>query len=251
MHNLVACYASVAQNSALVNLTPVTDPIVTVQNSRFIFPFDIQIGCVLGNIVTGSRMRINTPSLRNIALPEVYPIKTTAGNGSNPPLFGPTWGELTVPMNDEFGFDVSRAGAAAADCFAGLWYTRSYTPAPSGPVINLRATYSITLTLGTWVAAAMVFDQSLPFGRYAVVGMQNLCTSCMLARLAFPGQTQYRPGVPSGETYGDYINPQLFRSGNFGLFGEFNSTAQPLIECLGYVAGAQTGVAILDLVKIG
>lgn len=251
MHNLVACFKNVAQNAALDNVTPVTDPLVTVQNSRFIFPSQVDIGCILVNNPDGSRARINTPSLRNIALPEIYPAKITAENGSNPPIMGPMWGTLRIPQNDEFGVEVSRAGAGAADVFVGIWYAPGRTPAPQGPVITLRATSTITLTAGTWVAGSLTFDQSLPYGRYAVVGMQAICGDAMFARLAFPGQTQYRPGVPNIEAYGDYVNPQVFRFGNFGLFGVFDSTAQPLIEVLGHTAGSEAGVYLLDLVKVG
>lgn len=250
MFNLVALFANVAQNAALTNLTPVTDPLVTVQNSRFIFPTTVEIGCILCNVPDGSRARINTPQFRSIALPEIYPIKITAENGTNPPVQGPMWGTLRVPQNDEFGIDVSRAGAGAADCFAGLWYAPGKTPAPGGPVITMRATSTIVLTVGTWVAGNLTFDQSLPYGRYAVVGMQAIGGDAMFARLAFPGQTQYRPGVANCEAYGDYPNPQLWRMGNFGLFGVFDSTAQPLIEVMGHTAGSESGVYLLDLIKL-
>lgn len=250
MHNLVACFASVAQDAALSNVTPVTDPLITIQNSRFIFPTAVDIGAILANVPDGSRARINTPSLRNIALPEIYPVKITAENGTNPPIQGPMWGTLRIPQNDEFGVEVSRAGAGAADCFIGIWYAPGRTPAPGGPVITMRATATIVLTAGTWVAGSLTFDQSLPYGRYAVVGMQATIGDAMLARLAFPGQTQYRPGVPVVEAYGSYVNPQVFRMGNFGLFGTFDSTAQPLLEVLGHTAGSEACVVLLDLIKV-
>lgn len=250
MFNLVACYASVPLNSVLTNLTPVTDPIVTVQNARFIFPFQVEIAAVQGLIVDGSRMRINTPSLRNIALPEMYPIKITADQGTNPVLIGPMWGTLRIPANDEFGIDVSRAGAGAGDCYAGIWYGQQRVPAPGGPAITMRATAALTLTNGTWVAGALTFDQSLPYGRYAVIGMHVTCNDGVFARLAFPGVSQWRPGVPCVEAYGSYVNPPVFRFGAFGLFGVFDSTAQPLIEILGNVAGAETPEILLDLVKV-
>lgn len=251
MHNLVAMFASVPINSVLVNLTPVTDPLVTVQNSRFIFPGDMQIGCILANVPDGTRCRINTPQFRSIALPEVHPVKTTVENGTNPPIQGPMWDTLRIPRNDEFGIDVSRAGAGAADCYVGLWYAPTRVPAPGGPVITIRATATITLTVGTWVASGLTFDQSLPYGRYAIVGMHAECPDAMFARLAFPGQTMYRPGVPVVELYGSYVNPPIFRFSEFGLFGVFDSTAQPLVEVLGHTAGAENCVFLLGLVKVG
>lgn len=252
MHNLVAFYASVAQNAALSNLTPVTDPLVTVTaNSRVIFPADYRIGAIQGLIVDGSRMRLNTPSMRNIALPELYPIKITADQGTNPVMIGPIWDRMMIPRNDEVGIDVSRAGAGAGDCYAALWVAPQFRPAPNGPVFTMRATASVTLTNGTWVASTLTFDQTLPYGRYAVVGLHVECNDGVFARLTFPGQTQFRPGVPCVEAYGSYTNPQMFRYGAFGLFGEFDSTAQPGMEFLGNVAGAETPTVLLDLVKTG
>jgi hypothetical protein len=250
MHNLIACFANVAQNAALTNLQPVTDPLVSIQNNRFQFPMRAQVGCVLANIPDGSRARFNTPMYRNIALPEIYPIKITAENGTNPPIQGPMWGTLEIPMNDEFGIDVSRAGAGAADCFAGIWYAPGMTPASRGPIITMRATATIVLTVGTWVSANLTFDQSLPNGVYEIVGMEATVADAMFARLIFPGGINFRPGVPTCEAIGSYTNPQVFRMGNFGSFGRFVSTAQPLIEVMGHTAGSEAGVYLLDLIKV-
>lgn len=251
MHTLVGFYASVANGAALVNLTPVTDPLVTLTaNNRYIFPDDYYIGAAYAFIPNGSRWRLNTPSMRTIALPELYPLNIGTVVPSNPPVVGPIWGTTRVPRNDEVGFDVSRAGAAPADCFGALWVAPRMVPAPQGPVYTMRATASITLTDGTWVAAQLTFDQVLPYGKYAVVGLFVQSAAGVLARLTFPGQTQFRPGVPVNIATGDYINPQMFRYGNFGLFGIFDSTAQPGIEMIGSAAGAQTPVALLDLVKV-
>lgn len=251
MFNLVACYASVAQNAALTNLTPVTDSLVTVQNGRFIFPMEVEIGALNAMIVDGSRARINTPQFRSIALPEIYPVKITAEQGVNPVMVGPMWGSLKIPKTDEFGIDVSRAGAGAGDCFAGIWYGMRRIEPARGPIITMRTTATIVLTVGTWVAGNLTFDQSLPYGVYEVVGMQATCGDAMYARLAFPGDVQYRPGVPAVEAYGSYVNPQMFRYGAFGSFGRFNSTAQPLVEVLGHTAGSEAGEYLLDIIKVG
>lgn len=250
MHNLVALFANVAQNAALTNLTPVTDALVTVQNSRFLFPMEAQIGAMNFVIPDGSRVRMNTPTYRTIALPEVYPVKITAEQGTNPVMVGPMWNTLRIPRADEFGIDVSRAGAGAADCFGAIWYAPGFTPASQGPVITMRTTATITLTVGTWVAGNLTFDQAVPNGQYEVVGMQATCGDAMYARLIFPGGINFRPGVPCVEAYGSYTNPQMFRHGNFGSFGRFVSTAQPLIEVMGHTAGAEAGEYLLDLIKV-
>jgi hypothetical protein len=252
MHNLVAFYGSVAQDAVLVNLPPVSDPLVTISaNNRVIFPMDYRIGClqVVGEAV--QRARLNSPSFRLIALPEIYPLKVTAEQGTNPVLMLPSWQSMSIPRNDETGIDVSHGGAGANDVFAALWVTGQFVPAPSGPVYTMRATATLTLTAGTWVGGTLAFDQVLPYGRYTVVGMQATVGDAMYARLTFPGNVQFRPGVPVVEAVGSYVNPQQFRFGAFGSFGTFDSTAQPGIEVLGHTAGAEAGVYLLDLIKVG
>lgn len=251
MHNLVAFFKSVAQDAALDNITPVTDPLVTVTaNNRVIFPADYMVGAAHVSNLSATRARINTPSFRMIALPEIYPIDDTAAVDVNPPIDGPYWGTLRIPKNDEVGIDISRGGAGAADAFAALWVAERFVPAPQGPIFPMRFTAAVTLTAGTWVQTSLTFDQTLPYGRYAVVGMHVVCNDGMYMRLTFPGQTQYRPGIPCVEAIGDYVNPQVFRKGNFGLFGTFDSTAQPGAEFLGDTAGAETPAGILDLIKV-
>lgn len=252
MHNLVAFYKSVAQDAVLDNLTPVTDPLVTVTaNNRVIFPMDYLIGAVQLFGANVQRGRINSPSFRTIALPEIYPVKITADQGTNPVLMLPGWGNFRIPRNDEFGIDVSHGGAGAEDVFAGIWVTDQYRPAPTGPVYTMRATATIVLTVGTWVQGSLTFDQVLPYGRYAVVGMQATVNDGVYARLTFPGNSQYRPGVPCVEAVGSYVNPQTFRFGAFGSFGVFDSTAQPGVEVLGNVAGSEACVFLLDIMKVG
>lgn len=251
MFNLVAFYESQAQDAALDNVTPVQDALVTISaNNRVIFPMDYLIGAVhvVGDAI--SRARINTPSFRMIGLPEIYPIKPTVAVGANPPIMGPMWGQMRIPSRDEVGIDTSRGGSGAGGVWAALFVSDRFTPANVGPIYPMRFTASVTLTVGTWVPASLVFDQALPYGRYAVVGMHCVCNDGVYARLTFPGNTQYRPGVVVVEAVGEYVNPQMFRMGNFGKFGEFDSTAAPGLEFLGDTAGVETPSGILDLIKI-
>lgn len=252
MHNLVAFFESVTNGATLENLNPVTDALVTVTaNGRIQLPMDMRLGAVQVLSPNITRARINTPSFRLIALPEIFPTSASGTQEANPPVMWTGWDRLIVPRNDEVGIEISRAGADAQNSFAGLWLSDRFVPAPGGPVTVLRATASVTLTVGTWVQANLTFDQTLPFGRYAVIGMHVECNDCVFARLTFPGNIQYRPGVPALDVATGYVNPQGFRMGAFGLFGEFNSTAQPGAEFLGMAAGAETPVVLLDIIKIG
>ena len=72
---------------------------------------------------------------------------------------------------------------------------------------SVRPTHSIigdgdtTVTANTWSAVPMTWDQDLPRGMYAIVGMKfgyYIASGPLaaLARIVIPGNTDWRPGVP-------------------------------------------------------
>lgn len=97
---------------------------------------------------------------------------------------------------------------------------------------------------------ALTFSQTLPVGRYQIVGMNVVCASSVFARLVFPGGTSFRPGVVTNVSYGNLILGDPFRYGRLGSYGEFEFNVPPAVEIMGTAAGAQTATVILDVVKV-
>jgi len=104
--------------------------------------------------------------------------------------------------------------------------------------------------LYNWTIGTITLDQTLPFGRYGVIGMACVCDSAYAARLVFPQNTSMRPGVVPGTAIANYDYRQIMRAGRFGLLGTFDQTAPPQLEVLGEAAGAQTPAVYLDLVEL-
>lgn len=119
---------------------------------------------------------------------------------------------------------------------------------------TIRGTAAITATaLGNaWGAGAITFEQALPAGTYAVVGMKAFSATLIAARLIFPNQGA-RPGCIGYATpltgVGAIENP-MFRNGNLGVWGTFSHTAPPQLEIMAAAADT-TEEVYLDVVKVG
>lgn len=251
MHTLVAFYESITNGSTNVEVNGVLDQSMTLDAAnRFQSPWLGQVRAAHVHGVNLSAARINAPSLRTIALPEIYPAAPAADIAANTgPIVMGDRGPRLQPQ-ESFIIEVSRAGADAQPVLGALWISPQIIPAAAGPAITVRATASPTIVAGSWVLASITFDQVLPAGTYEVVGLAVVCNDCSYARLVYPGVSQFRPGVVVQDAYGDYPWTPEFRFGRFGSFGRFVHNAPPSIEFLGDTAGAESAVVYLDVIKV-
>ena len=121
-------------------------------------------------------------------------------------------------------------------------------PYPGLPMLTVRFTSAIAGVAYTWQNGAIVFEQNLPVGTYAVMGMHVITASGIGARLVFSGQGA-RPGCLAYDDIEDISN-QVFRNGNLGVWGTFHTHAPPTLDVLCRTTDAsQEGW--LDLIKIG
>lgn len=252
MFTLAAFYSSIANGVAYSGIAAAIDQSMTQDGGgRLQSPGDWNVIAAHALVPNGTAARINAPSLRSLVLPEVQPIKvgTTTATGDGPIEY---WNKGPRLVNAEgFQPEISRGGAGAGDCYAGIWIGPSYTPARSGRAFTLPATSALTTVKGAWVLGALTLGQSLPAGRYAVVGMAAQWAGALYARLVYPGAALYRPGVVGQVAYGDYPWTQSWRMGQGPDFGEFVFNSQPSIEVFSTAAAAVTVTVWLDLVKIG
>jgi hypothetical protein len=126
---------------------------------------------------------------------------------------------------------------------------------------NVRPTHSIigdgdqTLTANTWTHCAITWDQDLPKGDYAIVGMRlgYWITSgplALLGRIVIPGNNDWRPGCPGSLMEADH---EEFQSIPYAPFYQwplmskirFPHTNMPNIECLSNAAITDETVELL------
>lgn len=125
----------------------------------------------------------------------------------------------------------------------------------------VRPTHSIigdgdtTLTANTWTACPITWDQDLPKGDYAIVGMKlgYWITSGQLGcvgRIVIPGNTDWRPGAPGSLMEADH---EEFQSIPYAPFYQwplmrkvvFPHTNMPNLECLSNAAITDETVELL------
>jgi len=246
MHHLSAFFQNVNNALALLPIAAVPDQVVTVQGNDVRVPAGLTniVGqAALINSVTGLRAQIQSPSLRAIANVDVEPIINALVFGSPPEQT--IHGDSPIPLQANESLNFAVANNAAVDNYGLVWIADGPLQAVKGSIYTVRATGAATLAAGAWVNTSLTFAQTLPVGRYQIVGVRARGANLVAARLVFIGGT-FRPGVAALNAIGD-LDPWYSRYGSMGVFGEFDSTTPPTVDCLGVTDAAQ--VFDFDLIK--
>lgn len=250
MFHLAAYYQSVDLGGVLTAINAVPD------QALFTSSADIRVPKELANVIAAAGLTASTtltsaqlqsPSLRSLVNHDLEPLVGAVTFGSPPEgIYFPMSPIALVP--DEalnFYFNTDNAGAAAHYGLVGL--ADGPQQEVQGEIFTVRVTSACTLAAGAWVNGNLTFSQTLPAGRYQVVGMRSRGTNLVAARLVFPGG-RFRPGVGAVNAVSD-LDPYWPRYGRMGVFGEFEHLLPPTVECLGVTDSAQTH--FLDLIKVG
>ena len=202
-----------------------------------------------------SRMRLNAPSLSpSLGIPifQIPAAATADDEEPNTPLqlnnfvgrnirLVPSEGLQMHVMESVAGDDRQAVGLAwLGDGVYGNPYLRA-------EMTTVRFTAAVACTAYNWVNGAITFEEDLPAGAYAVMGMHVISASGIGARLVFNNQGP-RPGCVAFDAIEDQSHP-MFRNGNLGVWGTFHHSTPPTLDMLARATDtAQEGW--LDLVKI-
>lgn len=245
MYTTVAWYEVAAKTLAALNA--VADEHVTIVADDITIPIDLDQ--VIGIQITGdavSRARLSSPSLRRIWLEELSPITNPAALAPEPNRVG-----LIKRFDSPLPLVASEKLNAVVTCTTSACVVAFLGDGPIAPVEGdirtMRATAAIVGVAGSWESGVLTFSQTLPAGRYQVVGMRCIYNHGIAARLLFVGQWA-RPGcVCTPERAGE--NDEPFRMGTPGVLGEFEFDQPPQMEVLAFNTDAVQEV-YLDLIQI-
>jgi len=246
--HLLAYTKLAAAGSTNEDIPGVTDGYATLTNNHYVLQRDFRLrrAFAMGPNITACRL--NVPALRSIALPHVAPLEVGSAVSDVPHVseygeYGPV-----IPKIDEIAVETSNSGGAAERHVVGLWLRDPQArPALPGPTFTVRGTASITTGNLSWGEGSFTLESTLPAGRYQVVGLDVIGANLVFARLRFPEQTML-PGVLARTSQANQPIRD-FRFGRSGLFGEFESTAPPLLQLFG-TAAPTTQIVYLDLIKV-
>lgn len=251
MFHLLAFAGAKTDSTANEAAPGVVDPGWTLNaQNRYILPAKMRVFASIAMNDTITRARINAPSLRNLGLPELFP-NTVSDDPAAIPLVN-YWDDQGPELQptEAVGIDTSNGASTVDRVHAALWLRSRKLPLPSGKRSTVVGTSTQTLLLDAWTTGTITFDQDLPQGLYAVIGLAVVCNDAWAARLVFPGQQTMRPGCAVAMAYAGVDTVQYFRSGRQGEWGRFINTQPPQLDLIGNSAGAETATIFMDIVAV-
>ena len=247
----LAGFYDATQHDDLAAVDAIPDPYLKVSGDDLYIPSQNRLMAVVAEGQNISQCRLQSPSLRRMANQRIVPVNATVT-----PVTADRMRYFQDLKEHPRTLDIAEAlnayaiNGGATDEFILVWLMDALAALPAGEIFTIESTVTaaVTLVLGRWVNGAVYFTQTLPAGRYAVVGMRPEDSYVHAARLVFPDVSQ-RPGS-LGTTDGTYYNKDLFRYGRLGSWGEFEHDAVPTVDFLGNTAGARSPEVYFDLIQV-
>jgi hypothetical protein len=246
MFHLLAYSASIAANTE-TDLTPVQDDIVPIQNGHFLPQSGMNVLFATGMATDISKLRIVTPTLRQVTTPFIRPLIPALIGGTLRFVDNYLRNPIYLQALEEVSLLGTQTGGGAEQTTALL----AISPAPpavstAGAVYRMRGTGATTVTAHGWTTCPITWNDSLPAGVYSVIGLTAIGVTCQAARLIFQGQV-WRPGVLGIHAVTD-IEDSLMKDGRLGEFGRFTQTALPQVQFLCNAADTAQEV-YLDIIR--
>ena len=193
---------------------------------------------------------LSSPSLRRLALLDILPIRQSDDfaipGAVNWKLDTPT------PLEPNEGLELyiyTNVAVPAKNSIGGVWLADGPITPVTGEIFHVNASATITQLDSEWVNTEIDFRQTLPVGRYQVVGAYAWMTDGMLFRFVPIGES-IRPGGVMGIALGSEL-PSVQREGGLGVWFEFDQITPPSVDVLSNIGAAGTDLQmILDLIKV-
>ena len=250
MQTLVAYHEDVDASAGLVNIAAVVDPHVRTLGDYIYVPE--QASMLLGAYafgVTPLLAQLRSPSIRTLFHQELTPMGA-AVIPSTPQQLYDCFDDPIPLLGAEPMEALMQAGAAAQHNSVIVILGDGKVTYVSGDIRTIRATTTVAAVAGAWTNVPLIFADTLPSGRYQLVGMKGQSTTMLACRALVPGQ-YLRPGVLGQQAAND-IQLQRFRRGWMGVLGEFMHDNPPTIDILCNAADAANTMSFwLDLIYLG
>lgn len=248
MHHTIAWRKSIADIVA-DDITPVTDGIMALNNGHFNPQYDMKVLAAYFGAAGATRARFITATLRQTSTPWIRPIQLSIVPLDEPNIADYRMNPLTIKGLEELQLEgYQTTGGAAVVVGVACLAPGPIQPAPQGDIITMRGTGTTTCVAGGWTQCAITWQDVLPAGKYAVVGLAGIAATGIAARLILE-ESFWRPGcVASGLVSSS--NSDIFVKGGLGTWGYFTGNRMPNLEFLCNAADTAQEV-YLDFVRVG
>jgi len=244
---LVGWSESQDASAALTKFKALEDPHVRVEADNIIVP---NLTKLAGAYAVGTGLvdaQLDSPSLRRMLLFDINPVDTGAEPAAD---IGTLLTDLFAsPYSLEKAEPLSALAQNTAVNWATIlaWLSDGPVKPITGNIVTIKATAAVTLTPYAWTNGSLTFTQTLPAGRYAIVGARAISTGLIAFRFVLPGYP-WRPGAIGCDADNDIVHP-IFRHGKLGSWGQFEHNVPPTVDFLSVSADTSEEVW-LDLIKV-
>jgi hypothetical protein len=258
MFTIVAFAQSVDSAGVADPILAVLDQHIRVNGDDIFIPDLNQIVAAMAGVetTTESFARLVSPSLRGLGRLQIEPYNTAgaaAVEPASPPLvYDIAENPLALTPQEALNFEINSNPAAAQIQWCVVWLADGPIVPVTGKIFSVIATgatalVAVAATATGWTNVPLTFDEDLPRGRYAVVGMRARSAGMIAARLVTVGG-RWRPGVPGCDAQSDQDHWR-FRAGQFGVFAEFEDVDTPSVDCIAISADAAQDF-VFDLIQL-
>ncbi len=231
-------------------LVPIADPTISEEGDYvYIGELNQLIGMMAFLTTTGVSAYVDTPSLRRVSVVHISPItkQIYPTNFERLQIFP----RHPVALEPEEGLKVQVVSDPSGAEFhtVALMLSDGAIAPIEGEIFRVKATASITITVGEWKFGELTFADKLPSGTYAIVGARVETASGGSIFRLIPIGAGHRPGGVC-VTDVEAKDPPYHRNGELGVWMEFTPRTVPSLEILGNATSGSTQVVHLDLIKV-
>lgn len=235
--------------AGLFEMSGVADAVMSVNGKNIQVPD--YASYLLGAYTTGTgydSVQLRSPSLRSTAYFEVLPTRWAPLYEDNDYLVLNPDSPLSLDVGEQLRSLVNKTNATPGQYTTFVWLSDGAIKPVAGDVFSIRATATTLVNAYQWYNAQLVLDESLPVGKYAVVGAGFSGMGLMAYRFVF----QDSPARPGGMGAQGITSPKFkyFSNGALGVWGEFHSSTPPTIDLMSSTV-EDTFTGYLDLIRIG
>ena len=244
MASTLVAFHKAAVSATLLPLTVVADPHVSYAGTDLTVPSLNQVvaALIFGNAPT--RAQLQSPSMRRLIQEDIGSmIATEVTATADIALHDKRADPLVLEPSEKLNVYTIHT----LDGWGLVWLADGPIVPAHGDIRTIRCTTGHTTAADAWENVALTLTQTLPAGRYQIVGMGACGTNLLAARLVLIGES-WRPGCPAGaDIYG--CVPYQFRYGAFGVLGEFEFDQPPSVDLLGTGVTAAEEI-YLDIIQV-
>jgi len=250
MFTTVAYYQVLPPNSPPTPITPIPDPHIRVEGKNIIVPegMNYYLGCRLITN-TYNPAYLDAPSLRRFMYHWIDGSSEDQATTITTPFDNRFYNPLPLDNFEPLRIVGDNPSTTSERYWVAVVFIGDGPQVPvTGDIYTVKTMGTGTIRAYQWSNVSLSFTDTLPAGRYQLVGAAVPYGGVIAVRFVLVGQA-WRPGVLGRGGY-YRVGPDIFRHGRLGVFGEFPHDQPPTVDVLSGVDMGEVAI-FLDLIKVG